>query len=144
MSNSGQEGLFGHLMTLDGRSFFLERYFFESKFESYSLSRCGQDHIWGEFRDEDLEDKIVHLEDDLPLVLDQAPSLHDTSSLLVAADNATKATYSVMFYYTPTFAALTTDIDGFIDQVPILKSSNHSDCLRQSVLNNCECSILHF
>ena len=104
-------------MTLDGRSFVLERYFFESKFESYSLLRCGQDHIWGEFRDEDLEDKVVHLEDDLPLALD-----HDTSSLLVAADNTTKATYSVMFYYTPTFAALTTDIDGFIDQVPTLKS----------------------
>ena len=33
------------------------------------------------------------------------------------ADNTTKATFSVMFYYTPTFASVTTDIDGFIDQV---------------------------
>ena len=35
----------------------------------------------------------------------------------VLADNTTKATYSVMFYYTPTFASVTIDIDGFIDQV---------------------------
>ena len=110
-------------MTLDGRSFFLERYFFQSKYDSYSLLRCGQDHIWGEFKDEDEEDKVVHLEDDLPLALDQSSTSHDTSSLLVEVDNTTKATYSVMFYFTPTFAALTTDIDGFIDQVPALKSS---------------------
>ena len=127
-------------MTLDGRSFVLERYFFESKFESYSLLRCGQDHIWGEFKDEDLEDKVVHLENDLPLALDQAPSLHGTSSLLVETDNTTKATYSVMFYFTPTFAALTTDIDGFIDQVPALKSFYQGS----NASNNCVCSILHF
>ena len=125
-------------MTLDGRSFFLERYFFQSKYDSYSLLRCGQDHIWGEFKDEDEEDKVVYLEDHLLLALDQSSTSHDTSSLLVEADNTTKATYSVMFYFTPTFAALTTDIDGFIDQVPALKSSFQGS----HASNNCVCSRL--
>ena len=73
--------------------------------------RCGQDHVWGEFGGEEGEDKVVHLEEHLLLADDQ------DASLAVLADNTTKATYSVMFYYTPTFASITTDIDGFIDQV---------------------------
>ena len=36
---------------------------------------------------------------------------------LDAKDVTTVATYSIMFYYTPEFAAITEDIPGFIDQV---------------------------
>ena len=33
-----------------------------------------------------------------------------------AVDNTSSVEYSVMFYYTPEFASITTDIPGYVDQ----------------------------
>ena len=77
--------------------------------------------MWGEFGGREGEDKVVHLEDDPEekvenSVEDNVAALNE-DSMTVPSDNTTKATYSVMFYFTPTFARMTTDVDGFIDQV---------------------------
>ena len=77
--------------------------------------------MWGEFGGWEGEDKVVHLEDDPEEkvenhVEDNVAALNE-DSMTVPSDNTTKATYSVMFYFTPTFARITTDVDGFIDQV---------------------------
>ena len=32
-------------------------------------------------------------------------------------DNTTVVTFSLMFYYTPEFEAITADIEGFVDQI---------------------------
>ena len=77
--------------------------------------------MWGEFGGREGEDKVVHLEDDPEEkvenhVEDNVAALNE-DSMTVPSDNTTKATYSVMFYFTPTFARMTTDVDGFIDQV---------------------------
>ena len=77
--------------------------------------------MWGEFGGWEGEDKVVHLEDDPEEkvenhVEDNVAALNE-DSMTVPSDNTTKATYSVMFYFTPTFARMTTDVDGFIDQV---------------------------
>ena len=87
--------------------------------------------MWGEFGGREGEDKVVHLEDDPEEkvenhvednVVHREDRLADVAalnedSMTVPSDNTTKATYSVMFYFTPTFARITTDVDGFIDQV---------------------------
>ena len=77
--------------------------------------------MWGEFGGREGEDKVVHLEDDPEEkvenhVEDNVAALNE-DSMTMPSDNTTKATYSVMFYFTPTFARITTDVDGFIDQV---------------------------
>ena len=77
--------------------------------------------MWGEFGGREGEDKVVHLEDHPEEkvenhVEDNVAALNE-DSMTVPSDNTTKATYSVMFYFTPTFARMTTDVDGFIDQV---------------------------
>ena len=83
--------------------------------------------MWGEFGGREGEDKVVHLEDnpeekveDHVVHLEErlaAVAALNEDSMTVPSDNTTKATYSVMFYFTPTFARITTDVDGFIDQV---------------------------
>ena len=61
------------------------------------MYRCGEEYVWGEFGGDVGEDRVVHLAAE-----DQNAA--DASKLKVSADNTTKATYSVMFYYTATFA----------------------------------------
>ena len=83
--------------------------------------------MWGEFGGREGEDKVVHLEDDPEEKVEDhvvhleerlaAVAALNEDSMTVPSDNTTKATYSVMFYFTPTFARITTDVDGFIDQV---------------------------
>ena len=77
--------------------------------------------MWGEFGGREGEDKVVHLEDDpeekVENHVEDNVAAPNEDSMTVPSDNTTKATYSVMFYFTPTFARMTTDVDGFIDQV---------------------------
>ena len=73
--------------------------------------------MWGEFGGREGEDKVVHLEDDPEEKVEDNVAALNEDSMTVPSDNTTKATYSVMFYFTPTFARMTTDVDGFIDQV---------------------------
>ena len=77
--------------------------------------------MWGEFGGWEGEDKVVHLEDDpeekVENHVEDNVAAPNEDSMTVPSDNTTKATYSVMFYFTPTFARITTDVDGFIDQV---------------------------
>ena len=73
--------------------------------------------MWGEFGGREGEDKVVHLEDHPEEKVENHVAALNEDSMTVPSDNTTKATYSVMFYFTPTFARMTTDVDGFIDQV---------------------------
>ena len=96
--NPSSGGLHGHLMTASGRSFTIEN--------------CrGGGHVLNELDVENLGystgiDSVENREFEF-----------DIKSRQVPTDNTTMATYSVKFYYTPTFAAETPDIEGFIDQI---------------------------
>ena len=46
--------------------------------------------------------------------------------MIGSSDRTTIVTYSVMFYYTPEFKAVTADIDGYIDQV--IDETNQGYC----------------
>ena len=83
--------------------------------KSFAIEKCGGGYTWIEF-------DVVSFKPDTAIrsrarsrgVFDfKADQLQAKS----AADNVTASTYSVMFYYTPEFAAITSDIPGFIDQV---------------------------
>ena len=92
--NQETGSMFGTLKTVGGASFALEK--------------CSLGFAWKEFSVDSFEaDTAVHL--DLPE--------DSTLQARAAEDNVTTASYSVMFYYTPEFADITADIDGFIDQV---------------------------
>ena len=80
---------------------------------AFALERCGASYIWEEFDvpnfPEDNTEEAVEDEDD------------DDDDMPVIATNSTmrqeQKSYSVMFYYTPEFAAATPNIEDFIDQV---------------------------
>ena len=79
--------------------------------DSFALEKCSLGFAWKEF-------SVDSFEADTAVLLD-LPEDSTTGVLQAkaAADNVTAASYSVMFYYTPEFADITADIDGFIDQV---------------------------
>ena len=93
--NKEKGTLFGSIKMEDGSSFGIEH--------------CGDYHIAKEFDMSSFKEDIA--------ITDGVKSGFDMSSGDYFTDNTTIVTYSVMFYYTPEFASITTDIDGYIDQV---------------------------
>ena len=87
---------------------------------AFAIERCSKGHVWKEFDVNSLtkDDQGSDNGDDL-VRRPEAMLSRKMSSLrqLGAEDKTTQATYSVMFYYTPEFAAITADIPGFIDQM---------------------------
>ena len=79
--------------------------------KSYALEKCQDGYVWKEY------DVGTFAED----VVENTSEPEDLSKLKSVADGerdtTTVVTYSVMFYYTPEFAAITSDISGYIDQV---------------------------
>ena len=97
--NSATGNLFGSFKTSSGKS--------------YGIEKCSSGHTWKEFN-------AAGFKADSALETpEKAVTSPKTAELmaLAAADNVTQATYSVMFYYTADFQAITSDIPGFIDQV---------------------------
>jgi hypothetical protein len=100
--NPTTEGMHGHAMTSTGLSFTLEF--------------CGAEgHVWKEVDVESLGgNEGIDFDSDNS---EDERSAHDELLRQSSADTTTVVTYSVKFYYTPSFAASTPDIEGFIDQV---------------------------
>merc|ERR1719483_810222 len=97
--NEESKNMFGSFKTHDGKSFVLEK--------------CSTGHTWQEYDVPSFKaDKAVKL--DIPV---SSNTEFEQLRLDGAADNITSASYSVMFYYTPEFIAITSDISGYIDQV---------------------------
>ena len=100
--NEASGNMFGSLKTHDGKS--------------YGLEKCHLGHVWKEF-------DVASFGPDESIQRQTILNLHKTVSHETPAqapredDNTTMVTYSVMFYFTPQFAAATADIPGFIDQV---------------------------
>ena len=104
-------GIHGHFMTSTGLS--------------YTLEYCGDaGHVWKEVDVQNLgsNEGIDYIDvpeiavEPMERVVNPRP-VHDELLRQGLADNTTVYTYSVKFYYTPSFAAVTPDIEGFIDQV---------------------------
>ena len=94
--NQDNTGVFGSLKFIDGRSLAIEH--------------CGDGHVLKEYDVSRFkEDTLIA---DTDYVVDDDEVSND-----FFVDNTTLVTYSVMFYYTPEFASVTTDIVGYIDQV---------------------------
>jgi len=94
--NQDNTGVFGSLKFIDGRSLAIEH--------------CGDGHVLKEYDVSRFkEDTLIA---DTDYVVDDDEASND-----FFVDNTTLVTYSVMFYYTPEFASVTTDIVGYIDQV---------------------------
>jgi len=96
--NAKTGSMFGSFETSTGRSF--------------SLEKCSSGHTWKEFN-------VTSFNDDSAGELgDEEVDLESRKMAeLRTEDTTTPATYSVMFYYTADFEAITPDIPGFIDQV---------------------------
>ena len=85
--------LFGNINTKDGRE--------------YEIESCHKGHVLKEI-------DVKNLGSEAP----EMPSLDmSQSSSEAEADNTTIVTFSLMFYYTPEFEAVTADIEGFVDQI---------------------------
>jgi len=94
--NPISDSLYGHVSTLDGRSFVVEN--------------CGQDgHVFKEI-------DIANIGEDVAVVDETGGQQIDYDSNQPEMEQG-GATFSVKFYYTPEFAEATADIDGFLDQV---------------------------
>ena len=90
--NKDTGNMFGTFTTHDGRSFAIEK--------------CHDGHVWKEFNVSKFgEDATID------------PGVNVTFSIEKEENRQSIATYSVMFYYTPQFKAVTADVDGFIDQI---------------------------
>merc|ERR1712130_1052015 len=97
--NKKTGNMFGNFKTTSGRSFAIEK--------------CSSGHTWREFNVNSFKaDSAVELG------VKEATS-RKVSELRKsgAEDTTTPASYSVMFYYTADFEAITSDIPGYIDQV---------------------------
>ena len=97
--NAATGNMFGSFKTTSGRSFAIEK--------------CSSGHTWREF------DVNSFKADSAVKVEAKESTSRKVSELRKAAaeDTTTPATYSVMFYYTADFQAITSDIPGYIDQV---------------------------
>jgi len=88
----------GTLHTEDGRGFALEK--------------CGDSYIFEEFDEDNFPGDEVEDEDDADdRVFDDNININATENMRQG-----QKTYSIMFYYTPEFAAVTPNIEDFIDQ----------------------------
>merc|ERR1719295_822190 len=97
--NAKTGNMFGNFETSTGRSF--------------SLEKCTSGHTWKEFNVTSFEDISALELGDEEVESRKMAELRNSG----AEDTTTPATYSVMFYYTADFEAITPDIPGFIDQV---------------------------
>jgi len=97
--NAKTGNMFGNFETSTGRSF--------------SLEKCTSGHTWKEFNVTSFEDISALELGDEEVESRKMAELRNSG----AEDTTTPATYSVMFYYTADFEAITADIPGFIDQV---------------------------
>ena len=114
--------MFGNLRTVDGTY--------------YGIEKCNQFHVLKEY------DVPSFVQERAVPVETPAIKHFDTKSV----DNTTVVTYSVMFYYTPEFAASTSDIPGFIDQVIAESNQGYINsnipvrisrfCIEQATLND--------
>jgi len=87
--------LFGSINTHEGRSF--------------SIEKCKDVHLWKEF---DVENFELNMPERIP-----NSGNASMASRAWIEDRTTIATYSVMIYYTPEFAEVTADIEGWVDLV---------------------------
>ena len=99
--NKDTGNIFGSLTTHDGRSF--------------SIEKCHQGHVWKEFDVSKFKEESEVFDLNIEGETGEEISNRETSTDI--SDRSTVVTYSVMFYYTPEFQAVTADIDGYIDQV---------------------------
>jgi len=97
--NAKTGNMFGNFETSTGRSF--------------SLEKCSSGHTWKEFNVTSFEDNSAVELGDEEVESRKMVELRNSG----IEDTTTPATYSVMFYYTADFEAITPDIPGFIDQV---------------------------
>ena len=97
--NKKTGNMFGSFKTTSGRSFAIEK--------------CSSGHTWREFSVNSFKSDSA-----VELGVKEATS-RKVSELRKSGtkDTTTPATYSVMFYYTAAFQAVTSDIPGYIDQV---------------------------
>ena len=97
--NAATGNMFGSFKTISGRSFAIEK--------------CSSGHTWREFNVNSFKSDSA-----VDLGVKEATS-RKVSELRKSdtKDTTTPATYSVMFYYTAAFQAVTSDIPGYIDQV---------------------------
>ena len=93
--------IIGTLKTVDGHSFALESCFDHFIFEEFDLTSFEEEEISAEFE----EDYVINLPPPRP------------ETRVTSGSNEGQRTYSVMFYYTPEFAAATANLEDFIDQV---------------------------
>ena len=82
--------------------------------QSYAIEKCASGHTWRQFDVGSFKGDEAVEADEVKFGPGQRAS---ELRSMAAADNVTSHTYSVMFYFTPQFAAITTDIPGYIDQV---------------------------
>merc|ERR1719295_1561536 len=97
--NAKTGNMFGNFETSTGRSF--------------SLEKCTSGHTWKEFNVTSFEDISALELGDEEVESRKMAELRNSGT----EDTTTPATYSVMFYYTADFEAITSDIPGYIDQV---------------------------
>ena len=97
--NKETGNMFGSLKTTTGRSF--------------SIEKCSSGHTWKEFNVKAFKDDTVLDPGTKEATSGKMALLKDSG----IRDTTTQATYSVMFYYTADFKAITSDIPGYIDQV---------------------------
>ena len=126
--------LFGSINMHDGRSFAIEK--------------CSQIHIWKEF-------DVASFEQNKPA---ERPTTYSNSSKAMnprrIEDRSIISNYSVMIYYTPEFAAVTADIEGWVDLV--LEEANegyknseipirvHKFCIEEATLSDKDSLIQNF
>ena len=93
--NPNTKNIFGSFKTYDHKS--------------YALEKCQDGYVWKEYEVDSFGEDVVEINsdsDDLP-----------TFAANRTTDTTTMVNYTVMFYYTPEFASITSDIPGYIDQV---------------------------
>ena len=79
--------------------------------KSYSIEKAQNGYVWKDF------DTRSFMRE-LPVMTNERKDLSKMSLVEAGArDTSTVVTYSVMIYYTPDFAAVTPDIEGWVDQV---------------------------
>merc|ERR1712168_1044606 len=98
--NPKTRNMFGSLKTHEGKS--------------YSIEKSQKGYVWKDFDTgsfmPDISEKSSEPEDISRQFVKRPPPLG-------AEDTTTVVTYSVMIYYTPDFASITPDIEGWVDQV---------------------------
>ena len=100
--NKDTGNMFGSLTTHDGRSFAIEK--------------CHHGHVWKEYDVKKFKDDSVALDMNITSNLEKTMFSREIDEWR-KYNKKTVVTFSVMFYYTPEFAVVTPDIEGYIDQL---------------------------